>query len=86
MSKDPLDMHKLISKYTIVELPNGGHAEIQSMGFMKLSKNMTLEDVLYVPSFKLNLLSISKLTQALNCNVTFYLILCDVGFDHEEDG
>lgn len=38
---------------------------------MKLSNDITIDNVLHVPNFQLNLLSISKLTQSLGCKVTF---------------
>ncbi|KAG6516383.1 hypothetical protein ZIOFF_026842 [Zingiber officinale] len=67
---------KFFSKHVVVQPPNGGHAEIKSIGSKKLSNNMTVENILYVPKFKLNLLSISKLTQTLGCKVTFYPDSC----------
>ena len=45
---------------------------------MKISNSIMLKDVLYVPDFKVNLLSISKLTQALDCVATFYPDYCVV--------
>ena len=38
---------------------------------MKLSDDLTLKDVLYVPESNVNLLSIRKLTQALGYSMTF---------------
>ena len=61
-----------------VELLNVGKTNIDSIGSVKLSNDMTLKYVLYVPDFKVNLLSISKLTHALGCNVTFYPDACVV--------
>ena len=60
-------------KHTFVELPNGGKSRTDLVGTIKLSHSLTLKDVLCVPEFQVNLLSISKLTQDLGCNVTFYL-------------
>jgi hypothetical protein len=37
---------------------------------------MTLNHVLYIPSFKCNLLSISRLTKTLQCSVTFFPSFC----------
>ena len=76
VSKNPPITNKSASKHTSVQLPNGGHAEITSTGSMKLCNDMTVDNVLYVPNFKANLLSISKLTRALGCNVTFYPDFC----------
>ena len=64
------------SKYTFVELPNGGKTKIDLVGIMKLSNDLILKYVLYVLEFNVNLLSISKLTQALGCSETFYHDYC----------
>lgn len=59
-----------------IQLPNGGHVEIKSIGPIKLHNDIILDDVLHVPNFKMNLLSIRQLTPALGCNVIFYLDFC----------
>ena len=46
----------------VVELPNGESAQVTYIGLVRLSTTLVLENVLYVPSFSFNLLSISKLT------------------------
>ena len=71
-------LHKPVTNPTYVELPNGEKTQIDSIGSMKISNNILLKDVFYVPDFNVNLLSISKLTQALDCVVTFYpdIVLC----------
>ena len=48
-------------KHTFVELPNGGKIRIDSVGTMKLSDDLIIKYVFYVPEFKVNLLSINKL-------------------------
>jgi hypothetical protein len=48
---------------------------MHSISQIKLS-NMTLNHVLYIPSFKCNLLSISRLTKALQCSVMFFPSFC----------
>ena len=63
-------------KHTFVELPNGGKTRIDLAGTIKLSDDLTIKDVLYVPEFQVNLLFINKFTQALGCNVTFYPDCC----------
>ena len=63
-------------KHNFVELPNGEKTRIDSVGTIKLSDSLTIKDVLHVPDFQVNLLSISKLTQDLGCNVTFYHDCC----------
>jgi len=39
---------------------------------IKFNENITLKDVLCVPSFNLNLMSVSKITSALNCCVVLF--------------
>lgn len=45
-------------------------------GSIRCSPSLTLSSVLHVPDFSTNLLSISSLTKALNCKVTFYPSYC----------
>ena len=45
-------------------------------GLTKPAPSRTLHNVLYVPSFPINLLSISTITCTLNCVVIFYPFLC----------
>ena len=78
ISKSLPILNKTNMKHTFVELPNSEKTKIDSIGFVKMSNSITLTDVLYVPDFKVNLLSVSKLTQALGCNVTFYPDYCVV--------
>lgn len=61
------------ASHDFIGLPNGGHAAIESIGSIKLSKYLSLDGVLYVPKFLMNLISMSKLTRALKCIVIFYL-------------
>ncbi|XP_075521576.1 uncharacterized protein LOC142554787 [Primulina tabacum] len=76
VSKNRPSGNESAAKYPTVQLPNGGYAQIKSVGTMNLCNDMSVDDVLYVPNFKVNLLSISKLTRALNCSVTFYPHFC----------
>jgi hypothetical protein len=43
---------------------------------VKLSKHLILHDVLYVPSFSFNLISVSKLIKSLNCCRVFLANFC----------
>lgn len=70
--------NKIEVDHDLVELPDGGQAEIKSIRPMKLSSDLILDGVLYVPKFRIILLLVSKLTQALKCNVTFYPEFCVV--------
>ena len=59
-----------------INLPNGHTSEISSVGNVPLSTDLILQDVLYVPVFKYNLLSIPKLTKDSNCIVIFHPKFC----------
>ncbi|KAK8272656.1 hypothetical protein V6Z12_D11G348900, partial [Gossypium hirsutum] len=61
---------------SFVKLPTGHTATVTHVGNYNLTPHHTLRDVLYVPSFHFNLLSISKLTKDLNCFVSFYPTFC----------
>jgi len=54
-----------------VNLPIDSTAPISSTGTIKFNSKITLKDVLCVPSFNLNLMSVSKITSSLNCYVVF---------------
>ncbi|CAL9006318.1 unnamed protein product [Prunus brigantina] len=66
------------TQHDFVGLPNGEHVAIESTGYMRLTPDLSLDGVLHVPKFRVNLLSVSKLTRALNCMVTFYPDFCVV--------
>ena len=51
--------------HCVVKLPNGESAIVTHIGTVQLSAQFTLHNVLCVPSFTFNLLSISKLTKHL---------------------
>jgi len=59
-----------------VYLPNGGVTLVTHTGNYKLADIGVLHDVLFVPDFHYNLLSISKVTKELNCFVSFYPGFC----------
>jgi hypothetical protein len=57
---------------TKVKLPNGQFALVTRIGTVKNSAHLTLTNVLCVPSFSFNLLSVSKLVQTFNfCFILF---------------
>ena len=66
------------ASHDFVDFLNGGHVAIEIIGSIKLSKYLSLDGVLHVPKFRVNLISMSKLTRALKCIVIFYLdfMLC----------
>jgi len=60
----------------LVKLLNGHLLPITHQGSITLGPNLTLKNVLHVPSFLFNLLSINKLTESLNCAITFFPSFC----------
>ncbi|KAL2541658.1 Uncharacterized protein Adt_02636 [Abeliophyllum distichum] len=76
VTKDVIIENKSMPKHKTVQLPNGGNAPIKSIGAVNFENNMTIDNVLHVPNFKVNLLSISKLSRGLSCNVTFSPDFC----------
>lgn len=55
-----------------VRLPDGTHAPITHIGTLSLSPDLSLSNVLCVPSLHHNLFSGSALAKDLNCSVIFY--------------
>ena len=49
---------------SIVQLPNGETALVTHIGTVTLSSSLILQNVLYVPSFTFNLLSVSTFTKS----------------------
>lgn len=56
---------------TFVTLPNGYSVRIVGIGLIKLTDAISLYDVLYIPEFKFNLMSVSVLTKTLRTKVSF---------------
>lgn len=50
-----------------VTIPNGTKTNIKYKGTVVLQNGITLHNVLFVPRFKYNLISISKMSIDLNC-------------------
>ena len=61
-----------------VNLPNGISVSIVGIGTIHLGRNLILHDVLYIPQFKFNLLSVSALTNSLGCRVWFDMFSCGI--------
>jgi len=59
-----------------VKIADGTFSTIASVGSIPVSKTLTLHNVLNVLNLSCNLLSISKLTQDLNCLAIFYSSTC----------
>ncbi|XP_075099541.1 uncharacterized protein LOC142176312 [Nicotiana tabacum] len=76
-----LDLMSDVSKITDkgrekVTLPNRGCAKIEHIESSFLSVIDKLKDVLHVPDFNFNLMSVSKLTRDLSCAIIFLPELC----------
>lgn len=54
-----------------VTLPTGINVRIAGVGIIKLTTHITLTNVLYIPDFRLNLLSVSQLTKDMGSRVYF---------------
>ena len=59
-----------------VLLPSGENANIVAKGSLPLNSVYYLCDVLCVLTFKVDLMSVSRLTRGLNCSVTFFPHWC----------
>ncbi|GKG29919.1 hypothetical protein Tco_0419817, partial [Tanacetum coccineum] len=55
-----------------VQSANGGSSPVIGEGSTDLSKSLSLNSVLIVPALEYNILSVSKITVALKCTVTFW--------------
>ncbi|OIT04807.1 hypothetical protein A4A49_65077, partial [Nicotiana attenuata] len=59
-----------------VQVPTGGKCHVEHTGNVKMLDELILKDVLHVPDFKFNLMSVSKLTKELSCCVAFFPHFC----------
>ena len=69
---------KSLPKTTTISLPNGSETHLESIGSLQVTPNIKLDGVLKVPQFQVNLLSVSKLTQALKSIVISFSDFCVV--------
>lgn len=60
----------------LVKLPNGYKVKVTEVGTVTLTPKIVLHRVLFVPSFKYNLISISSLTTHLKCLASFSNTCC----------
>jgi len=67
---------KRIQSACYITMPNGKKASIKHVGHIQLAPNLVLDNVLHVPEFQFNLLSISRLTKQFNTNVIFTPSTC----------
>lgn len=68
---------------TRVDLSNSNSPLVSSMGSIQLNKHLTLHNVLQIPNFHVNLLSIPKSTQSINYPFSFYSNKCSI---HDPQG
>ncbi|KAL2925577.1 Retrovirus-related Pol polyprotein from transposon RE2 [Bienertia sinuspersici] len=61
-----------------ITIPDGTRVNVTHKGIVKLDDGITLLDVLLVPGFKFNLLSVGKLCQDMDCEVVFKKDICVV--------
>ena len=59
-----------------IKLPTGKTAQISHKGNVYVNDQIALKNVLYVPDFQRNLLSVRKLSMDLGCNVVFSSDCC----------
>lgn len=57
-------------------MPNGNIMTTSKYGDVPLNESLVLRDVLYVPSFKFNLLSVGKVLQNRIVECCFYVEFC----------
>ncbi|XP_075100974.1 uncharacterized protein LOC142176701 [Nicotiana tabacum] len=60
----------------LVILPNGYKVKVTEIGSMTLTSKITLDKVMYVPTFRYNLISDHSLASHLNCLVAFVKHYC----------
>lgn len=65
-----------VNKVPSIHLPNGDVSKISRIGDIALPNGIVLKNVLGVPTFKYNLLSVNKLSRDSNCQVTFHSGFC----------
>ena len=62
--------------HTMVQLPNGEAAIVTHVGSVQLSSHITLTNILCVPSFSFNLLSVSSITKTQPLCLVFLSTYC----------
>ena len=78
MTRTPsiLTSYHLDSSIPNVHIADGGPCSVRYSSTSQATAILPLHNVLYVPRFPTNLLSISAITKALNCRVFFYPYHC----------
>lgn len=65
-----------LERPAIVHLPDGATKQVVTAGKVRINRDIVLSDVLYVPGFTHNLLSIAQLIQENEVRCTFYQTHC----------
>ena len=68
--------HKILSSPIHITLPDGALKQVSIIGKTPLNSQLTLHNALYVPGFKFNLLSVSKLLPNCSLCALFYPDKC----------
>ena len=55
----------------VIVIPNGKRIKVNNAGVIKLPNGIILKNVLHIPDFQFNLLSLQKLAKDVGCNVFF---------------
>ena len=64
--KEMLNFRKPVTAYNKqVYLPNGGIVKVSHIGSCELMDGRSVKNVLYIPDFRYNLLSVSQITKEL---------------------
>ncbi|KAJ0808457.1 putative RNA-directed DNA polymerase [Helianthus annuus] len=69
---DALENRTVCRNESPVTIPNGENISVEGKGSHTLPNGTRIRDVLHVPKFTFNHLSVCKLTKDLNCAVTFF--------------
>ena len=70
-----IDLYSHISQLPDIKsisIADGRTCRISEQDTIHATSQLTLDKVLYIPKFSINLLSISAITKQLLCNVTFF--------------
>ncbi|KAL2943034.1 Retrovirus-related Pol polyprotein from transposon RE1 [Bienertia sinuspersici] len=74
---------KLATGYPDIRLPNGKTSRISHVGTARMSNELVLKNVLCVPDFKHNLISVNKLVRDSGCKVNFMKSMCVIEDDNK---
>lgn len=69
--------YNLCNDNLTVKTVDGSHSRVAGAGPIPISRELTLNGVLHVPSLDCNLLSVSKYTRNHNCIAKFSLYVCE---------